>query len=146
MTVGRVCSRETVICRAEEPIAAVARLMTESHVGSVVVVRDQGGAVFPTGIVTDRDIVRATLRGTAHLERMTARDAATPDPLTVQEDDDLAEALDAMLGRGVRRAPVLARSGALVGIVSVDDLVGYLGEQVAKLARLVERQPERERP
>jgi Mg/Co/Ni transporter MgtE len=40
---------------------------------------------------------------------------------------------------------VIDRSGALVGIISVDDIVGYLGEQIAKLARLVESQPARER-
>ena len=39
--------------------------------------------------------------------------AATREPLTVREDDDLNEALDAMLSRGVRRAPVVDRSGAL---------------------------------
>jgi CBS domain-containing protein len=146
MSVGRVCSRETVICRGGESLATVARLMTERHVGSVVVVDDHGGAVFPIGMLTDRDIVRAALSAGRSLEQMTALAAATPDPLVVREDDDLAEALDLMLRRGVRRAPVIDRSGALVGIVAVDDLVGYLGEQIAKLARLVETQRTREQP
>jgi CBS domain-containing protein len=146
MTVGRVCSRETAICRGHEPLATVARLMMQRHVGSVVIVEDRGAAVYPVGIVTDRDLLRAALSEGGSLELTTALAAATLQPLTVREDDDLNEALDAMLRRGVRRAPVLDRSGALVGIVAVDDVVGYLGEQIAKLARLVETQPARERP
>ena len=146
MTVGQVCSRETVICRGHESLATAAQLMTEQHVGSVVVVDDHGGAVFPIAILTDRDVVRAMLREGASLARLTALEAATPDPLVVREDDGLADALDSMLRRGVRRAPVLDRSGSLLGLLAVDDLVGYFGEQIAKLARLVETQPGRERP
>ena len=145
MTVGRVCSRETVVCRGNESLAIVAHLMLSSHVGSVVVVADRGGRRVPEGIVTDRDVVRAVLSNDGPLERLTAEAVATPHPLVVQENEDLCSALDAMLSRGVRRAPVLDRSGSLVGIIAVDDFVGYLGEQIAKLARLVEAQPERER-
>jgi CBS domain-containing protein len=146
MTVGRVCSREIVQCRGRETLATVARLMMEHHVGSVVVVDDHGGEVFPVGMLTDRDIVRAALRQNATLDRLTAADATSPDPLVVRAEDDLAEAIEQMLGRGVRRAPVLDAAGRLVGVVAVDDLIGYLAEQAAKLARLVERQPQRERP
>ncbi len=42
--------------------------------------------------------------------------------------------------RGVRRAPVVGASGDLVGIVSTDDLLGIIAEQLCSLARLVERQ------
>jgi len=146
MTVGRVCTREIVQCRSRETLATVARLMAEHHVGSVVVVDDHGGDPFPVGMLTDRDIVRAMLQRGTTLEQLTARDAASPDPLVVRADDDLAEAIDQMLGRGVRRAPVLDAAGTLVGVVAVDDLVGYLAEQAAKLARLVETQPRREKP
>jgi hypothetical protein len=40
----------------------------------------------------------------------------------------------------VRRAPVTAASGDLVGIVSTDDCLGIVAEQLGSLARLVERQ------
>jgi CBS domain-containing protein len=40
----------------------------------------------------------------------------------------------------VRRAPVVAESGDLVGVVTTDDLLGIVAEQLGSLARLVERQ------
>jgi CBS domain-containing protein len=40
----------------------------------------------------------------------------------------------------VRRAPVTAANGDLVGIVSTDDCLGIVAEQLDSLARLVERQ------
>jgi CBS domain-containing protein len=42
--------------------------------------------------------------------------------------------------RGVRRAPVVAASGDLVGIVSTDDLLGIIAEQLGSLAHLLDRQ------
>ncbi len=42
--------------------------------------------------------------------------------------------------RGVRRAPVVAASGDLIGIVSTDDLLGIIAEQLGSLARLLDRQ------
>jgi CBS domain containing-hemolysin-like protein len=45
-----------------------------------------------------------------------------------------------MRSRGVRRAIVLDSSGALVGLVSVDDIILRLVDQVAAIGRLLETQ------
>jgi CBS domain-containing protein len=49
-----------------------------------------------------------------------------------------------MKARGVRRAPVVDAAGQLVGIVSTDDLLAYLAEQLSVMAKLLESQPKRE--
>ena len=43
--------------------------------------------------------------------------------------------------RGVHRAPVLDAHGALVGIVSVDDLLYEVGKDLAGLVGLIAKQP-----
>jgi CBS domain-containing protein len=55
-------------------------------------------------------------------------------------DQDVSEALDSMRARGVRRAPVVDAARSLVGIVSIDDLLGVIARQLSDMARLIERQ------
>ena len=56
MKIVEVCNRNVVTTVARASLADVAKLMRESHVGSVIVV-DPPGSGIPVGIVTDRDIV-----------------------------------------------------------------------------------------
>jgi CBS domain-containing protein len=146
MLLGEICSREVVTMRRREPLVTAAELMCERHVGAIVIVDDHGGSVFPTGIVTDRDLVRVLAHRPHDLSQLTVGEAATTDPLVVRADEPVSMAIERMQARGVRRAPVIDRDGLLVGIVSVDDLFGWLAEQLARVARLVETQPARERP
>ena len=93
------------------------------------------------GIVTDRDVVRCLVRNGGSLNDVLVRSALTPDPLVLLEEDDVAQAIDRLRARGVRRAPVVDRHGVLLGVVSVDDLFAWLAGQLDHLARLVEIQP-----
>ncbi len=65
--------------------------------------------------------------------------------VTANEDDDLFDTLKHMRTRGIRRLPVVDSTGGLVGIVTVDDLLDLLAEQVSDLARIVQREQRRER-
>ncbi|MFO7563994.1 MAG: CBS domain-containing protein, partial [Enhygromyxa sp.] len=55
--VGTVCIREVVVAEGTESVLELARLMRHYHVGDVVIVNRRGDKRYPTGIVTDRDIV-----------------------------------------------------------------------------------------
>jgi acetoin utilization protein AcuB len=54
---------------------------------------------------------------------MLVRERMTPNPITVNEDVSMHEALRLMRERRIRRLPVLDRGGRLVGIVSEKDLL-----------------------
>ena len=47
--------------------------------------------------------------------------------------------------RGIRRVPVLSDSGALCGIVSADDLLTFLAEEMEELSRISPYQQQHER-
>jgi CBS domain-containing protein len=145
MQVGDICSREVYMVRPDEPLAEAAKEMTHRHIGAVVVVASHGDVIRPVGIVTDRDVVRGQLQRSADLFCLSVGDVMTKMPLTVEENCGLAEAIERMSARGVRRAPVVSSSGDLVGIVTLDDLLPALAADLSTLAKLIGTQARLER-
>lgn len=146
MNVGSVCIRETVIALGTEPVLDVARLMRSHHVGDVVIVEERNGVNYPTGILTDRDIVlEGVVEAPDRLSQLVADDLIIRPLVTVHEDDSIDHALEIMTGQGVRRLPVVDDSSALVGILAVDDLIEFFAGRLAALAKLVQREQRMER-
>jgi CBS domain-containing protein len=77
------------------------------------------------------------------LETAPIGECITGNPLALGEDESIVDAMTRLRQRGVRRAPVVTASGELVGVVSIDDLLGIIAEQLSSLARLVEGQARR---
>jgi len=144
VNIGEVCSREVYIARPGEPLADAVAEMHKRHVGAVVIVEEMRDKVRPVGVVTDRDAIRAQVLRGSGLTRLTIADAMSADPLTLPETCGIAEAISRMSARGVRRAPVVSESGDLVGIVSFDDLLPVVSEQLTALAKLIGGQAGRE--
>jgi CBS domain-containing protein len=144
MSVGEMCTREVVIVGKDETVAEAVQLMRRHHVGDVVVVEEQAGMRVPVGVLTDRDIVIELLAEDVALDAVVIKDVMSYEPLTAREDEDVLDALERMRTRGVRRMPVVDASGALAGILTVDDILGLLAEYLGDLARLVKRERESE--
>jgi CBS domain-containing protein len=144
MDIGDICTRQPVTVPAGEPLSQVARLMHDRHVGTVIVVKRPLDRVVPAGIITDRDVVRAQVEHHADLAMLDAERVMTREPLVVEERTPLQEGIRLMRTRGVRRAPVVDATGALVGIVSSDDIVAAIADELGDLARLIAAQPRRE--
>jgi CBS domain-containing protein len=144
VNIGEVCSREVYIVRPAEPLADAVAEMHKRHVGALVVVEETAGQVRPIGVITDRDVIRAQVVRGRPLRHLAIADAMTSNPLTLPETCGIAEAIGQMSARGVRRAPVVSEPGDLVGIVSFDDLLPVIAEQLSALARLIGGQARRE--
>jgi len=140
MNIGELCTRDVYIVDPDEPLSQAVDEMLKRNVGCVVVVERRGERVLPVGIITDRDIVRALPSYPNGIGTVRAADVMTPAPLSLREDESIVDGMSRLRQRGVRRAPVIAESGELVGIVSTDDCLGIIAEQLGSLARLVERQ------
>jgi CBS domain-containing protein len=145
MRVGEFCSREVVIVDREETIVEAARLMREKHVGDVVVVEERAGERFPVGIMTDRDIVVQLVAAGIALDAVSIGDAMSFELVTAREEDGLLDTIRQMQSTGVRRLPVVDGRGALVGILSIDDLLELISEQLSGLVTVITREQERER-
>lgn len=144
MTVGSVCVRDVVIATPEMTIVEVARLMREFHVGSLVVVDAREGKNVPVGMVTDRDLVVEVLAQQVDMGSITVGDVMSHQPLVASEGESLWGAIQRMRAKGVRRVPVVADDQSLVGILSVDDLVQLLGDELSALAALFGTEQQKE--
>jgi CBS domain-containing protein len=115
-------------------LAEAARMMRTLHVGPLPVCDD--GRII--GVLTDRDItVRATAEG---LDPITTPvgDVMTPEVLSCQETDDVADAALKMQMLQVRRLIVLDEQGRLAGIVSIGD-IALQGQDESLTGRTLER-------
>jgi CBS domain-containing protein len=144
MNAGELCSREVVVAYRDTPLVEAARLMRKHHVGSLIVVVDRLSERVPVGILTDRDIVVAVVAKALDARALAVGDVMVPELLTVREKDGIQEALRLMREKGVRRVPVLTHSGALAGILTIDDLLELMAEELGDFARTITRERVRE--
>ncbi|HRH81481.1 MAG TPA: CBS domain-containing protein [Thiobacillaceae bacterium] len=144
MTISELCNREVVFAEPTLSIADTARLMREHHVGDVIVAERVGHHARPLGIVTDRDIVVEVVAAGLAPESLTAGDVMGPELAVVRENEGVFETLRYMRVKAVRRMPVVDRDGWLLGIVTLDDLMELLAEEMGELARLISRERHRE--
>ena len=146
MTVGSICKRSLVVAPKDESIVDAAKRMRMLHVGTVIVVEERDGKPVPIGILTDRDIVLSIVASDAeHLPFLNVSDAMSDNLLVAAEDTSLADGLRLMQERGVRRLPLVDHAGALVGIVTADDVVRFLAEELGEVVKLMNHEEQVER-
>jgi CBS domain-containing protein len=133
-------SVHNVVCAARDTSALEAsRLMRHHHVGDVVVVEETEGMRKPVGIVTDRDLVVEVMAGGVDPSAIKLGDLVLRAPVTVNRNASYADTVRLMAVNGVRRMPVVDSSGALVGIITLDDMLRQLASPLAALADLASR-------
>jgi CBS domain-containing protein len=145
LTIGEICTRSVTIAFKQTPIDGAARLMRENHVGCLVVVDEVGGQRIVVGMLTDRDIVTAVVAPGLDPEKLHADDVMTTDLVTAREDDSLIDLMRTMRQKGVRRVPVVGGQGELVGVVTLDDVLTVLAEEMGLLVAAIDSEGKRER-
>jgi CBS domain-containing protein len=135
MNVGRLCQREVVTVVEGEELAAAAQLMRARHVGFLVVVAPaEEGRQKVVGVLTDRDIVVAVIAREVAARELKVGDVMTRDPLLAEESQPIESVLCLMREAGVRRVPVVDEEGHLAGVLSLDDVLEAMAEQLVNIA------------
>jgi CBS domain-containing protein len=96
------------------------------------------------GVLTDRDIVTAVVARDLDPRRLTVGDVMSAELVTAREGDSVLDVLAAMRNKGVRRVPVTDAKGVLLGMVTLDDLLGVVSEQLRALVEAIESEQQRE--
>lgn len=99
----------------------VANKLAAKRIGAIVVIGARGEVV---GIVSERDIIRSLAANGADCLTRPVDETMTKQVVTCQETDTLNELMAMMTARRFRHLPVVT-DGALVGIVSIGDVVKH---------------------
>lgn len=137
MTAGEYCNRDVVVIEKSESVREVVKLMRSNHVGDVVVIEKRDQSVIPLGILTDRDIVVELVAEDVDLDAVNVGDVMSDQLVTVDNGTKLLDAIKLMRIKGVRRLPVVNAEGELQGILTVDDLLELIVEQLSDIVGLV---------
>ena len=144
MTVGQICNRVVVFAFRNTPLPDAAKLMRENHIGSLVIVDESDRGRIPVGMLTDRDIAIAVVAQALDPRTLTAGEVMSGELVTANEQDDMLDTLQRMRRRGVRRVPVLTATGTLAGIVTLDDLLELVAEQLGDVVKAIATEQSRE--
>ncbi len=144
MNVGQVCGRHIVTVLPGGDLTAAAALMREKHIGYLVVVESESMR-RPVGVLTDRDIVVSVVAMKVDPASLTVGDVMTPRVVCTDEQSPLDTALVQMRRNGVRRLPVLGAEGEVVGVLSIDDALQAIMNELDSAAGSIRLQREVER-
>lgn len=103
-----------------ESLADAAQLMWDNDCGVLPIIKD-GRKVI--GMITDRDICMAVAMRDTNPSSVSVEEVMTGQVFSVNSEDELDQALEAMNEHKIRRLPVVNAEGELEGILSLNDVV-----------------------
>ena len=124
MRLGDLVSNSPHVCGPETTILDAAVAMEGSDLGSLAVVEGRD----LVGLVTERDLRRSLAEGVDTSSSVTSIMSTEPD--TFDPDLDVWDAAAWIAESGYRHLPVIDDDGALLGVVSLRDLLKALVDTV----------------
>jgi CBS domain-containing protein len=109
----------SIVLSAQKPIPQVAKFLTAERIGAAPVVDEEGVLV---GMLSERDIMRYVGELGEDARKRTAADLMTTLVASCTPESTILDAMLLMTNKRCRHLPVF-ESGALVGLVSIGDLV-----------------------
>jgi CBS domain-containing protein len=121
-TVSTVLERKgynVVTVAPDDAVGVVVRILSSNRIGAAPVLDGEGHLV---GIISERDIVSGTAAHDARVLALRVDQLMTREVKTCSPDDHIIELMETMTLQRIRHLPVV-RSGQLLGIVSIGDVV-----------------------
>lgn len=140
MKVSQVCRTDVAVISKMASIEDAARGMKHYNVGSLIVSDKVDDKLIPIGIITDRDTVTRVIAEGRPLQDMQVGDIMSKHIFTLNLNQDTHDAIHFLYEKGVRRAPVVDDEGHLSGIVTLDDLILVISDQLQGLIDIIESQ------
>lgn len=123
MNVSDIMTAAALSDSPDDTLAEASSKMWQQQTGSLLIMDGERLG----GIVTERDIMRVVAEG-KDPKTVSLRDAMTTDVVTTSPDAALADAAQVMFQKWFRHLPVVTDEGAVVGIISLRDLLYLVKE------------------
>jgi CBS domain-containing protein len=131
MSLQNFCQRPVVTISPEHTITEACQLLRDKNVGCLVAT-EQGQL---RGILTDRDIALKVTGENKDPHQTTVREVMTARPTSIAVTKTLHDLTTLMHSRHVRRIPIVDQEDKVIGMVTLDDLLMLLGEELADLGQ-----------
>lgn len=137
-TVAQIMTKRPKSIGPKTSIVSAAKTMRSARVGSLLVKKGKQ----LVGIVTDTDIVRRAVATSKPLGKLTVDKVMTTPLCTIEGSQPVDDAQEMMGDLGVRHLAV-TKGGAIVGVVSVRDvMLSYRKSAQSKIATDIQRYSE----
>jgi len=133
MSLHEFCRRRVVSMSREGTIVEACRLMEAHNVGCIVVEED--GKLC--GILTDRDIALKIAGESRDPAKTRVGEVMTKNPVRISVDKGLQELTSLMHSSHVRRVPIVNGVEKVLGIVTLDDLIALISDEMFEIGRTV---------
>jgi CBS domain-containing protein len=133
--IGQMSIKPVITIGPDASIVEAARLMRARKVGALVVTSSRK----PVGMITDRDIAIDVVAAGHDPAAITVSTVMHRHPRVIREDQGLLDAVKTFSTAGVRRLPVVNRGGAVKGIITLDDVLMLLGNEMAHVSTALSR-------
>ena len=133
MTLRELATCPAITCVRTAVVTQVAREMLEHDRGFLVVVDE---ANRPVGVVTDRDLTLRVL-GEGRRRDVPVGEVMTRPPTSVNVQSSALDAAKLMETHLCRRLPLVDDGGVVVGVLSLDDLLGEAVDEARHLTSVL---------
>jgi len=125
---------ECLTATRDTTVLELAQEMAAEAVGSVVIIDEKDA---PVGIVTDRDILTRVIAKSRNEAETTAGEIMSSPLVCVPPGVGTLEALAKMQQSRVRRLPVVDDDGRVTRVISLDDIVQGLSDELFNLGQSI---------
>jgi CBS domain-containing protein len=124
VAVSNIMVRDVKTAKENQSINAIAKVMSDNNIGSVVIVKSDENLEGLGGIITERDIVRITASAQASSStfQLLARDIMSKPIITIDATSSIQDAIQSMKLNNIRRLPVVDRERRMLGIIADKDI------------------------
>src|ERR671917_447198 len=136
--VRSIMTKDVVTIDISRGATEAARLMTDRHISSVIIVDKEQ----PVGIITERDFVKKICAKELEISKVRVGDIMSRILTYADPDTSIDVAIQRMLNHNIRRLPILSE-GKVIGIITVTDLAKHLRTELLLQEALTNGKPER---
>jgi CBS domain-containing protein len=133
MSLQNFCRKPLVRIALDTNVVEACRLMDQNNVGCLVAEKE--GKLC--GIITDRDVALRVVGARKDPQTTLVKEVMTPDPIRISVDKDVRQLTALMHAYHVRRVPIVNGFDTTLGIVTFDDLIAQLGDEMSEIGKAI---------